>query len=101
MENVPSLGFAPGTLAIWAALIGGAATMLAYFRALRLAPAHAGGGSFDASRDAPFDRAVAFARRLYVFYVGAIVLASLLLMRLLLAHDFRVSYVASYSGRDL
>ena len=32
---------------------------------------------------------------------GSIVVASALLMYRLLAHDFRVSYVTSYSGRDL
>ncbi len=99
------LGFAPGTLAIWTALTTGLASIAVYLYAMglqrKLGFTGPGAGVFDEGRDSAFDRAVGFARRLYLFYVGAIVLASLILMRLLLVHDFRVSYVASYSGRDL
>ncbi|HEV8268529.1 MAG TPA: cytochrome c biogenesis protein CcsA, partial [Thermoanaerobaculia bacterium] len=99
MSDLPShLGFAPGTIAVWTALFAGIATILAYLRALRLAPS---GAVYSASRGAGYDHAVGLARRLYFAFAGAIVLASLLLMRLLLAHDFRVSYVASYSATDL
>ena len=41
------------------------------------------------------------ARKLYYLYAFSIVLSSVLLMRELFTHDFRLSYVASYSGRDL
>jgi cytochrome c-type biogenesis protein CcmF len=85
------LGFAPGTFAIWAALFFGIGSILAYLNVMRLQ--RAGG-------EDPLG-ALGMARRLYYAYVFAIVLASFLLMRLLLVHDFRVSYVASYSGRDL
>lgn len=98
-----NLGFAPGTLAVWASLFFGVAAMGAYLRALRFAPAAAanGGATFEPGRDRPFDRAVGLARRLYGGYVFAVVLTAGLLLRLLLTHDFRVSYIASYSGRDL
>src|SRR5262245_20590217 len=95
------IGFAPGTLAIWTALLAGISCVLAYLNALRLAPTAGGAAVFEPERDAPFDRAVGFARRLYGAFAGAVVLASLLLLHLLLSHDFRVSYVASYSSRDL
>lgn len=105
MDRLPeALGFAPGTLAIWSAMIAGLACIAAYARALRLAPAVAGTPSglvLDRTRDHAYDRAMGFARRLYVAFAASIVLASVLLMRLLLLHDFRSSYVASYSGRDL
>ncbi|MGZ6971048.1 MAG: heme lyase CcmF/NrfE family subunit, partial [Thermoanaerobaculia bacterium] len=42
-----------------------------------------------------------FARRLYYAYVFSVLLASFLLLTRLISHDFRISYVASYSGRDL
>ena len=92
------LGFAPGTLAIWSALLTGFGTIGAYLWALKLAPA---GLAFEAGRNEPYDRAVGFARRLYYAYVASILLTSFLLLRQLLLHDFRLSYVASYSGRDL
>ena len=94
--NAQSLGYAPGTFAIWFALFAGIATCLVYLRAIRLAPAAAG--------EAPsrsYEGTVGFARRLYAAFAIGVVLASLLLMKLLLSHDFRASYVASYSGRDL
>src|SRR5512143_1704321 len=100
MDTLPLLGYAPGTLAIWAALLGGGVTTLVYLYAWRLAPARVG-IAFDARRDSPYDRAIGLARRLYGFYAGTIVLSSVVLLTLLLKHDFRVSYVASYSGRDL
>ncbi|MBL8114701.1 MAG: cytochrome c biogenesis protein CcsA [Acidobacteria bacterium] len=95
------LGFAPGSLAIWAALISGLASMGVYVYALRLAPKTPLVPSFDAQRNTAYDRAIGFARRLYYAFAFFIVLASCLLMRLLLSHDFRVSYVTSYSGLDL
>ncbi len=91
MENLTrSIGFAPGTVALWFALLAGIASILVYRRAMALAPS---GPSYLAT--------IGLARRLYWAFAGSVVLASLLLMRLLLAHDFRASYVASYSGRDL
>ncbi|MDL1950869.1 hypothetical protein FBQ97_13800, partial [Acidobacteria bacterium ACD] len=94
--DAQSIGYAPGTFAIWFALLAGIATCLAYLRAIRLAPAAAG------EAPAPlYEETVAFARRLYAAFAVGVGLASLLLMRLLLSHDFRASYVASYSGRDL
>src|SRR5512141_1198000 len=98
------LGFAPGTVAMWSALLTGVACVLTYLYAIRLqrsVPAGDAGVFFDAGRNHAFDQTVAFARRLYIVFVGSVVLASALLMRLLLSHDFRVSYVASYSARDL
>ena len=90
-----SIGYAPGTLAIWFALLSGAATCLVYYRALGLAPA---GG---AEPSAGYAEAIGFGRRLYAAFALSIVLASVLLMKALLSHDFRLSYVTSYSGRDL
>ncbi|MEO7919156.1 MAG: cytochrome c biogenesis protein CcsA, partial [Thermoanaerobaculia bacterium] len=101
------LGFAPGTIAIWSAMLAGIACICVYYRAHRLQGALAlvaGGASspsFDEQRNAPFDQAIGFARRLYIAFMGSVLLASALLLRTLLSHDFRLSYVASYSGRDL
>jgi cytochrome c-type biogenesis protein CcmF len=92
-DTIRAIGFAPGTAAIWAALIFGLASMAVYLRALRLQTS--GAPAAEAAL------AIGFARRLYAAYAFSILLASLLLMTLLLQHDFRVSYVAAYSGRDL
>ncbi len=86
-----SLGYAPGTLSLWFALASGLATMAAYIRAL----------SLQKEGGAPYDAALSLGRRLYCAFAGSILLASALLMYRLLAHDFRLSYVASYSGREL
>ncbi len=88
--NFQSIGFAPGTLAVWFSLLTGLASCLVYFRAARMAT--------DSPEREP---ALRLARSLYYAFSGGIFLASALLMRLLLSHDFRVSYVASYSSRDL
>ncbi len=88
---MPALGYAPGTLAMWFALASGLATIAAYARALSLQKA---GG-------APYDSSLALGRRLYFAFAASILLASALLMARLLAHDFRLSYVTSYSGKDL
>lgn len=85
------LGYAPGTLTLWFALASGLATIAAYARALSLQKA---GGN-------PYDAALFLGRRLYYAFAGSILLASVLLMYRLLEHDFRLSYVASYSGREL
>ena len=100
------LGFAPGTIAIWSALLAGIACIGVYYQAHRLQGRLGliGGSSspvFDPARNEPFDQAIAFARRLYIAFVGSVVLSAALLLRTLLSHDFRLSYVASYSGRDL
>ena len=89
------LGYAPGTLALWFALAAGVLTIAAYARAQRLAPEGAG-----APTDGYLD-AIAGARRLYTAFAIGVLLAAVVLMKLLFAHDFRVSYVTSYSGRDL
>ena len=85
------LGYAPGTLALWFALVSGLATMAAYARALALQKE---GGE-------PYDAALSLGRRLYYAHAASILIASAILMYLLLTHDFRVSYVTSYSGREL
>jgi cytochrome c-type biogenesis protein CcmF len=85
------LGYAPGTLAMWFALLSGLAAIAAYARALTLQKT---GGE-------PYETAIGLGRRLYWAFAGSILLASALLMYRLLAHDFRLSYVTSYSGRDL
>jgi cytochrome c-type biogenesis protein CcmF len=92
-DTLRAIGFAPGTAAIWAALIFGLATIAAYLRALRLQTSGAPAAAYATM--------TGFARRLYAAFALSILLASALLMRLLLSHDFRVAYVASYSGRDL
>ncbi len=86
-----ALGYAPGTLALWFALASGIAAIAAYARALALQKS---GGS-------PYDSALGLGRRLYFAFAASILIASVLLMARLLAHDFRLSYVTSYSGRDL
>src|SRR5450756_530041 len=119
MNNLPGLlGFAPGTLAIWAAMLFGVTCALAYLRSMRtggagnedlLRKGKRGSGAVEATADPgglyPFAESLSpnllFARRLYYAYVFSILLASFLLLTRLLAHDFRLSYVASYSGRDL
>ncbi|MGZ6972034.1 MAG: cytochrome c biogenesis protein CcsA, partial [Thermoanaerobaculia bacterium] len=130
MNNLPGLlGFAPGTLAIWAAMLFGLTCALAYLRSMRtggagnddllgkgkgnedfLRKGKRGSGAVAATADPggllPFEEIslspnLLFARRLYYAYVFSVLLASFLLLTRLLSHDFRISYVASYSGRDL
>src|SRR5271169_3280340 len=124
MNNLPGLlGFAPGTLAIWAAMLFGVTCVLAYLRSMRaggtgnedlLRKGKKGSGAAEATAVSaallPFEENslppnlspnLLFARRLYYAYVFSILLASFLLLTRLLSHDFRISYVASYSGRDL
>jgi cytochrome c-type biogenesis protein CcmF len=130
MNNLPGLlGFAPGTLAIWAAMLFGVTCALAYLRSMRLQSAVSGpsgnpkgdlprkgkrsAGVAVATADGPallpfeenpssgLSPNLLFARRLYYAYVFSILLASFLLLTRLISHDFRLSYVASYSGRDL
>ncbi|MFI5181141.1 MAG: heme lyase CcmF/NrfE family subunit [Thermoanaerobaculia bacterium] len=92
-DTIRSIGFAPGTAAIWAALLFGLATIATYLRVLKIQTA--GGPAADVAL------MTGFARRLYAAFAGSILLASVLLLGLLLSHDFRVTYVAAYSGRDL
>ncbi|MBK9968907.1 MAG: cytochrome c biogenesis protein CcsA [Holophagales bacterium] len=89
---MPALGYAPGTLAMWSALAAGFGTIGAYV--LSRPPAAREGRR--AVRGLP-----ALGRRLYYAFATSILVASALLLYRLLAHDFRLSYVASYSGRDL
>jgi cytochrome c-type biogenesis protein CcmF len=107
------LGFAPGTVAMWAALVFGVLCAGAYWRAMRtgfaaedfLRRGKRGDASLAAAGPALLtleeNPNLLFARRLYYAFTFSVVLASVLLMSRLLAHDFRLSYVASYSGRDL
>src|SRR5664279_1183647 len=95
MNNLPGLlGFAPGTLAIWAAMLFGVTCALAYLRSMRTSRAWN-------EENPSLSPDLLFARRLYYAFVFSVLLASFLLLTRLLAHDFRLSYVASYSGRDL
>ena len=94
MNNLPGLlGFAPGTLAIWAAMLFGVTCALAYLRSMR--EVRVGNEALLLSPT------LLLARRLYYAYVFSILLTSFLLLTRLISHDFRLSYVASYSGRDL
>jgi len=116
MNNLSGpLGFAPGTLAIWAAMLFGVTCALAYLRSMRtgfaagdfLRKGKRGAGVAEATDGSaalfPFEENpnLLLARRLYYAYVFSVLLASFLLLTRLLSHDFRLSYVASYSGRDL
>jgi cytochrome c-type biogenesis protein CcmF len=76
--------FWPGVAAIWAALLFGLASMLAYFRVDR--------GRKDL---------LPFARNAYAAFATSVVAASVVLMILLLQHRFDVAYVNSYSSADL
>ncbi|MBK9064550.1 MAG: cytochrome c biogenesis protein CcsA [Acidobacteria bacterium] len=95
------LGFAPGTVAMWAALVFGVLCALTYWRAMRVAAATAGGPALLPFEEIPSSSPLLLARRLYYAFTFSVVLASVLLMGRLLSHDFRLSYVSSYSGRDL
>ena len=92
------LGFAPGTVAMWAALVFGVLCALTYWQAMR---AGAGAAALSPFEEIPSSPLLLLARRLYYAFTFSVVLASVLLMSRLLTHDFRLSYVASYSGRDL
>jgi cytochrome c-type biogenesis protein CcmF len=76
--------FWPGVATLWAALFCGLASMYGYFRADRGAAGY-----------------LPFARRAYGLFVACVVATSAIMMALLLNHRFDVSYVASYSARDL
>src|SRR5512140_6050 len=95
MDRALSIGFAPGTFAIWFALLAGIGTCLVYLRAMRLAPA--GGGEPGPA----YTEMVGLARRFYFAFAGAVLLTSVLLLKVLISHDFRISYVASYSEINL
>jgi cytochrome c-type biogenesis protein CcmF len=76
--------FWPGVAAIWAALLFGLVSVVAYFRVDR--------GRADL---------LPFARSAYSAFATSIVAASAVLMALLLQHRFDVAYVNSYSSLDL
>jgi cytochrome c-type biogenesis protein CcmF len=76
--------FWPGVAAIWGALLFGLASLVAYLRADRGRP-----------------ELLPFARSAYAAFATAIVAASAVLLTLLLQHRFDVSYVNSYSSREL
>ncbi|MGH9442335.1 MAG: cytochrome c biogenesis protein CcsA [Thermoanaerobaculia bacterium] len=84
--------FWPGVAVLWGALLSGLASLYGYFRAdrssLRAVPGVA-------------DAWLGFARRAYTAFAACIVGTSAILMSLILNHRFDVSYVASYSARDL
>lgn len=76
--------FWPGVAAIWGALLFGIASLVAYLRADRGRP-----------------DLLPFARSAYAAFATSIVAASAVLSTLLLQHRFDVSYVNSYSSREL
>jgi cytochrome c-type biogenesis protein CcmF len=76
--------FWPGVIALWGALLAGLASIYFYFRADR--------GQAEA---------LSLARSAYAAFATCIVAAAGTLMALLLQHRFDVSYVNSYSSRDL
>jgi cytochrome c-type biogenesis protein CcmF len=76
--------FWPGVATLWAALACGLVSIYGYVRADR--------GALDY---------LPFARRAYTLFTVFILAASGILMALILQHRFDVSYVASYSSRDL
>jgi cytochrome c-type biogenesis protein CcmF len=76
--------FWPGVIALWGALLAGLASIFFYFRADR---GHA--------------EALSLARSAYAAFATCILAAAGTLMALLLQHRFDVSYVNSYSSRDL
>ena len=76
--------FWPGVAAIWGALLFGLASLVAYLRADRGRP-----------------DLLPFARSAYSAFATSIVAASAVLLTLLLQHRFDVSYVNSYSSREL
>jgi cytochrome c-type biogenesis protein CcmF len=76
--------FWPGVIALWGALLAGLASIYFYLRADR--------GQAEA---------LSLARNAYAAFATCIVAAAGTLMALLLQHRFDVSYVNSYSSRDL
>jgi len=76
--------FWPGVIALWGALLAGLASIYFYFRADR--------GQAEA---------LSLARSAYLAFATCIVAAAGTLMALLLQHRFDISYVNSYSSRDL
>jgi cytochrome c-type biogenesis protein CcmF len=76
--------FWPGVAALWGALLAGTASLVVYLRADRGRP-----------------QLLPLARQLYAAFAVCIVSASAVLMTLILQHRFDVSYVNSYSSRDL
>jgi len=76
--------YLPGTMLIWAAFLLGVGSTIAFGLSTR------GNGSMHR-----------IARQTYGLMTTAIVLASILLMYLLLTHDYRLSYVWAYSDNAL
>ena len=76
--------FWPGVAAIWSALFFGLASLVTYLRVNR------GRGDL-----------LPFARSAYAAFATSIVAASAVLLTLILQHRFDVSYVNSYSSREL
>ena len=76
--------YLPGAVALWSALVFGLATLWGYSLVLR---------GDEAARP--------FARCAYGFYALSIVLVAAVLVVCLWRRDFRIEYVAQYSGLDL
>ncbi len=76
--------FIPGVVALWTATLALAASTVFYIRAAR------------GDTTAP-----AWSRQLYALATFAVAMASVALLYLILAHDFRYHYVFSYSDRSL
>ncbi|MEM7355031.1 MAG: cytochrome c biogenesis protein CcsA [Acidobacteriota bacterium] len=83
-----SLLYLPGAVTVWCAVFFGLAALWGYSQVPRTAgPAH--------------DSTLRFARRGYFFFTLSIVFSSLVLALCLWRRDFRIEYVAQYSGLDL
>jgi len=76
--------YMPGAVTIWCALIFALASLWGYSQVLR--------GD---------KRALSFARRGYAFFALSVVLCAAVLLLCLARRDFRIEYVAQYSGLDL
>jgi cytochrome c-type biogenesis protein CcmF len=76
--------YMPGAVTIWCALIFALASLWGYSQVLR--------GD---------KQALSFARRGYAFFALSVVLCAAVLLLCLARRDFRIEYVAQYSGLDL
>jgi len=80
--------YLPGAVTVWCAVFFGLAALWGYSQSLR--------GTLEAR-----ESSLSFARRGYLFFASSIVLSTLVLLLCLWRRDFRIEYVAQYSGLDL
>ena len=80
--------YLPGAVTVWCAVFFGLAALWGYSQVARTAGATQGDS-------------LLFARRGYLFFAISILLGSLVLLLCLWRRDFRIEYVAQYSGLDL